>query len=300
MMARLRRGRTTIRWIALVLSAAAVALAITIVRAPDAAEGHAAIAAADRDAEDRPSAAPMPPADAPLADGVRCRAQRIRGADYRVCEIAPADVPRLRLMARDGRGAPVRTLARADSLVRARGERLLFATNAGLYHRPDSATGMLVADSGHTYSMLNDSPGPPDPCSQNFYCPPNGVFYVAAGRARVLTTADFARRSAARVQLATQSGPMLVRGGGIARAWTAGNPSRKVRNGVGVRADGTVVFAIADNGVNFHHFATAFRDELDCENALFLDGTISQLYSGPGSRMPPPVREFAAIFVVAG
>jgi uncharacterized protein YigE (DUF2233 family) len=234
---------------------------------------------------------------------VQCREQRIGGARYRVCEVPAADVGRLQLVARDGRGQPVRTIARADTVLRARGERLLFATNAGLYHTVSLATGMLVADGGRTYSPLNQDAGPPNPCRvANFYCPPNGVFFVAGGRAGVLTTADFARRpaSAARVRIATQSGPMLVRRGVLARPFDAASRSRLVRNGVGVRADGTVVFAIADDGVSFHQFATAFRDALDCENALFLDGTISQLYAGPGTRMPGRSREFAAVFAVTG
>jgi uncharacterized protein YigE (DUF2233 family) len=233
---------------------------------------------------------------------VQCRQLRIAGARYRVCEIAAADVGRLQLIARDAAGRPVRTIARADSLLRFRGERLLFATNAGLYHTVAAATGMLVADGGRVYSPLEEGAGPPNPCRvANFYCPPNGVFFVAGGRAAVLTTADFARRpaSAARVQLATQSGPMLVRRSALARTFDAASRSRLVRNGVGVRADGTVVFAIADDGVSFHQFAVAFRDELDCENALFLDGTISQLYAGPGTRLPSRVREFAAIFAVS-
>ena len=229
---------------------------------------------------------------------VACRAQTIAGVRYRVCEVPAAEVQRLQLVARDGRGRPVRTLARVDSLARAGGERLLFATNAGLYERVDSATGLLVAD-GRTYSRLNRGAGPPNPCAvANFYCPPNGVFFVAGGRAAVLSTADFARRSGAAPRIATQSGPMLVRRGQPARAFPPDSRSRLVRNGVGVRADGTVVFAIADRGVTFHHFATAFRDVLRCSDALFLDGTISQLYTGPGARLPPPVREFAAVFAI--
>lgn len=232
---------------------------------------------------------------------VTCRAQTIGGARYRVCEIPAAQVGRLQLVARGGGGRPVRTIAAVDSLVRARGERLLFATNAGLYESVDSATGLLVADGGRTYAGLNRGAGPPSPCAvANFYCPPNGVFFVAGNAAAVLSTADFARRpaSAAAPRIATQSGPMLVRAGRLARAFPPDSRSRLVRNGVGVRADGTVVFAIADDGVSFHQFATAFRDALRCPDALFLDGTISQLYAGPGTRLPRPVRQFAAVFVV--
>ena len=233
---------------------------------------------------------------------VSCRERTIGGARYRVCEIAAAAVAQLQLLARDGAGRPVRSIARADSLVRARGGRLLFATNAGIYERVDSASGLLVADGGRVYSRLNTRPGPPNPCRvANFYCTPNGVFFVAGGRAAVLSTAEYGARPAAvgTPRIATQSGPMLVRRGVLSPSFSPNSRSRAVRNGVGVRPDGTVVFAIADTPVTFHRFATAFRDVLGCPDALFLDGTISQLHPGPGGRLPPATREFAAIFVVA-
>ncbi|HEX2076572.1 MAG TPA: phosphodiester glycosidase family protein [Longimicrobium sp.] len=235
-------------------------------------------------------------AQAPVA----CRQQTIAAARYRVCEIAPGAVPRLQLVARDGTGRAVQWISRVDELVRARGERLLFATNAGLYESVDSATGLLVADGGRTYSRLNRLPGPPNPCRvANFYCPPNGVFFVSGGRAAVLSTADFAARpaSAAALRLATQSGPMLVRRGRLAPSFAPTATSRKVRNGVGVRADGTVVFVISDTRVTFYELATAFRDTLRCPDALFLDGEISQMYTG-GTHLPPRGRGFAAVFAV--
>jgi uncharacterized protein YigE (DUF2233 family) len=240
-------------------------------------------------------------AGAQAGSPVRCERQEIRGAAFRVCEMAPAALPRLQLVARHAGGRPVRTIARADSLVRARGEQLLFATNAGIYEAVDSASGLLVADGGRTYSRLNRGAGPPSPCSvANFYCPPNAVFFVGQGGAGVLSTADYAARpaSAGAPRIATQSGPMLVRRGNLARPFAPDARSRAVRNGVGVRADGTVVFAIADTPVTLHHFATAFRDELRCRDALYLDGTISQLYAGPGTRLPSRGRQFAAIFIV--
>jgi uncharacterized protein YigE (DUF2233 family) len=159
---------------------------------------------------------------------------------------------------------------------------------------------MLVADGGRVYSRLNPSPGPPNPCrTANFYCPPNAVFFVAGGRAAVLSAADFAaRRARGRIAIASQSGPMLVRRGSIARPFDAAGTSRVVRNGVGVRADGTVVFAIADDGVTLREFATAFRDDLRTPDALYLDGNISRLYTGPGSAIPRQGPDFAAMFAV--
>jgi uncharacterized protein YigE (DUF2233 family) len=40
-----------------------------------------------------------------------------------------------------------------------------------------------------------------------------------------------------------------------------------------------VVFVISDTLVSFHEFASVFRDSLNCPDALFLDGSVSSLYS---------------------
>src|SRR5262249_21767927 len=62
--------------------------------------------------------------------------------------------------------------------------------------------------------------------------------------------------------------------------------SLKARNGVGVRADGKVVFAISQAEISFDAFARLFRDALKCPNALFLDGgTASNLYAPSLNRL---------------
>ena len=51
-------------------------------------------------------------------------------------------------------------------------------------------------------------------------------------------------------------------------------------NGVGVRADGKVIFAISQGEVSFDAFARLFRYGLNCPNALFLDGgSAASLYA---------------------
>ena len=42
---------------------------------------------------------------------------------------------------------------------------------------------------------------------------------------------------------------------------------------------GAIVFAIAEEPVSFDAFARLFRDGLGCQNALFLDGSVSSLYT---------------------
>ena len=39
------------------------------------------------------------------------------------------------------------------------------------------------------------------------------------------------------------------------------------------------VFAISNQPVTFYRFASLFRDALHCDNALFLDGSVSALYA---------------------
>ncbi|MGZ5398172.1 MAG: phosphodiester glycosidase family protein, partial [Mycobacterium sp.] len=72
--------------------------------------------------------------------------------------------------------------------------------------------------------------------------------------------------------LATQSGPMLVINGRLHPRFDRRSTSLKTRDGVGVRADGKVVFAISQGEVSFDAFARLFRGGLNCPNALFLDG----------------------------
>ena len=87
----------------------------------------------------------------------------------------------------------------------------------------------------------------------------------------MLRSEDFRDRSPDAI-FATQSGPMLVIDGDLHPALIEGSSDRTWRTGVGLSSDGQVHFAISQRHVNFHDFARLFRDELSCDNALFLDG----------------------------
>jgi uncharacterized protein YigE (DUF2233 family) len=234
-------------------------------------------------------------------DGLHCSTARVGSARFRTCELSVADIGRLSLASADTLGRPIGTIARLDSLLRTRSRRLAFAMNAGIYERAGVTTGLLVVD-GEVKALLDTSKGPIGGCERsNFHCPPNGVFFVtAAGAAHVWTTAQFAHkygagRSATRVRLATQSGPMLLRDGRLARAFNPKSKSHLVRNGVCVRADGSIVFALADNVTHFE-FATALRDRYRCRDALFLDGNVSRMYTGDDR--PPAGDAFGALLFV--
>jgi len=77
--------------------------------------------------------------------------------------------------------------------------------------------------------------------------------------------------------------------------------SLKWRSGVCAKTPHEVVFAVSEVPVNFHDFARLFRDELGCRDALYLDGSISQIFvNGDGYAGAPAflVRPYAGIFAV--
>ena len=120
----------------------------------------------------------------------------------------------------------------------------------------------------------------------NFHMKPNGIFYISGGNAAVAETQAFLKQRP-QADLATQSGPMLVMDGRLHPRFNRGSTSHKLRSGVGVRADGKVIFAISQEPVSFDSFARLFRDGQKCPNALFLDGgSASSLYSRRRSIAP--------------
>lgn len=198
-------------------------------------------------------------------------------APFIVCKFdAETDDIRLFLNGADGeRYAQFDALsdALADS-----GERLVFAMNAGMY-LPDRRPVGLLIERGETLAPLNLAEG-----NSNFTLKPNGVFWIDETRAGVEESTTF-QASGRTPNFATQSGPMLVIDGALHPAFREDSSSRHRRNGVGVARDGrTVHFAISEVPVNFHTFATLFRDRLETPNALYFDGRISQVLASNLSR----------------
>ena len=144
--------------------------------------------------------------------------------------------------------------------------------NGGMYHEDRSPVGLYV-ENGQELKRANTASGP-----GNFHLKPNGVFFVKGNTAGVTETSRYLKQRL-RPDFATQSGPMLVINGQIHPKISEEGTSRKIRNGVGMRDRHTAVFAISSRPVTFGAFARLFRDELGCENALFLDGSVSSLYA---------------------
>jgi len=193
-----------------------------------------------------------------------------------VCRVDPKrDL--LRLFLRDDRGQALKSFEALERLLQTREQKLLFAMNAGMYQPDFSPVGLCVAE-GRLLAPLNLAGG-----NGNFFLKPNGVFLVTRDGALVVEASKYGALTG-RALLATQSGPLLVSGGEIHPKFNVNSTSRLIRNGVGVRASGEVVFAFTADPMNFHEFATLFRDQLKCPDALYLDGVISSLYAPPLKR----------------
>ena len=223
------------------------------------------------------------PSNGALAATEPCRSMQYERNAYTICE---ADIQKaaVRLYWRRPDGTPYAYLSALPRALEGEGGRLLFATNAGMYDPGLKPVGLYVEE-GRELVRPNTRTG-----FGNFHMMPNRIFYVSAGRAAVVETRAFLRERP-RAELATQSGPMLVIDGRLHPRFKARSMSHKPRAGVGVRADGKVVFAVSEGEVTFAAFARLFRDGLNCPNALFLDGgSAANLYlpsrSGPGNFVP--------------
>jgi uncharacterized protein YigE (DUF2233 family) len=193
------------------------------------------------------------------------------GKQFIVCHVDPR-ADKLHLFLRDNSGQYLKSFDGIDRALAPRGERLLFGMNAGMFHPGLVPVGWFVTG-GREVAPITLTNG-----DGNFFLKPNGVFLLTASGARVMESSR-AAALADKVELATQSGPLLVIGGKIHPAFHPQSDSALFRNGVGVAGPHDVFFAISEGPVNFYQFATLFRDTLHCPDALFLDGTVSSLHS---------------------
>ena len=196
--------------------------------------------------------------------GLTTRRVEHRGQTFLVAEIA-LDRAQLRLVGQgDGWTPPVSFAAVA---AHAAPSRLLWATNAGMYHASGAPVGLHV-EGGTVHRALVRGTG-----SGNFFLAPNGALLVGPDGARVRMTDEIDDLTG--VTLATQSGPLLCRDGALHPALRPDSPNRVRRSGVGVVAPDRVVFAISDGAVRFHELATLLCGGFGASDALYLDGVVS-------------------------
>lgn len=154
------------------------------------------------------------------------------------------------------------------------GPQFVMATNSGIYAKDLTPLGLHI-ERGKILKKLNRSRS----SKGNFFLQPNGVFFLGSNGPKILDTNEFAKHGTAGVLEATQSGPLLLLKGEINPGFKQNSTNAKLRSGVGVTASGQVVFAISKEPVTFYDFALFFKDKMNCTDALYLDGTISTLWT---------------------
>ena len=189
---------------------------------------------------------------------------------YTIC-VVDLRASELRLFGRDDAGEPFVSFRAVDDALAAEGATLSFAMNGGMFDNDYAPIGLFIED-GETLVAANTNEGP-----GNFHLLPNGVFYWAGDSAGILETNRFVQE-APPADFATQSGPMLLIDGEVHPRFLPDSESRKIRNGVGILDQHRVVFVLSENSVTFYEFALLFRDRLGVRDALFLDGSVSEMY----------------------
>jgi len=171
---------------------------------------------------------------------------------------------------KDDTNQPFRNFENLKNWLNKRGQKLVFAMNGGMYKTNNSPLGLYI-DSGKTINSINKASA-----SGNFYLKPNGVFYITKeNNAAVITTEKF--KPISNIKYATQSGPMLVIDGKIHPEFKQGSSNVNIRNGVGVLANGQVIFVMSKQPINLFDFANFFL-YAGCKHALYLDGFVSRTY----------------------
>ncbi len=181
----------------------------------------------------------------------------------------------------DGTDEPYRSLDALSQSIGEREAKLALAMNGGMFDSEGQPIGYYVED-GMRLTVLNENEGP-----GNFHLLPNGVFFgeTAGGPWRVWETGRFADQVGDRPHFATQSGPMLVINGELHPAFATDGDSRKIRNAVGVDSAGRAHFIISEAPVSLGKLARLYRDVLKVNNALFLDGSVSQIWDPATERL---------------
>lgn len=199
-----------------------------------------------------------------------CRNETYKGSSYAVC-VVDLRRDRLALFLYGPEGTPYGYFNTLNTALEAKGQKLGFAMNAGMYHDNRAPVGYYLENGKELQRVISrDGPG-------NFGLLPNGLLCLRGSRADVIETKRFLREKP-NCTSATQSGPMLVIDGKLHPRFLKEGSSRYVRNGVGTTSDGKrAVFVISNEVINFYDFGVFFRDHLKLPQALYFDGNVSRL-----------------------
>jgi uncharacterized protein YigE (DUF2233 family) len=169
-----------------------------------------------------------------VANSVTCAGAEIMDYPFRdsvisVCKV-DVEIDVVRMFWRDENKKLIGQFTRLNEWLHEKGERLVCATNGGIYDQDFRPRGLYI-ETGATLRRLNkqkDAYG-------NFYLQPNGVFLIRAHDARIVDTDRFDAgrdKDWADARYATQSGPLLLQGGVVNPILSPESENRLARNAV--------------------------------------------------------------------
>jgi len=220
------------------------------------------------------------------------------GALYHVYRVDRSQYSKLELHWLGSDGQPLRDFPGLYKHLAAQGKQIAFAMNAGIYEEGPKPCGVTISGGVEQVPLnLREDEG-------NFYLKPNGVFYLDPKAGPGVMEAGEYGNSGLQPVIATQSGPLLLRGGQFHPAFKAESVNVRLRNAVGVKeSDGQIIFVMSDRNdrtkgrVTFHQLSRFFL-HLGCQDALFLDGDVSDMLVAPFSAKALKPNTFGAMFVV--
>ena len=151
----------------------------------------------------------------------------------------------------------------------------LYILNAGMYLEDMSPQGLLI-DNKKLISTINLKK---NNNHTNFYNLPNGIFFSSEKSNKIIESKEYSICKY-NITNATQSGPFLVLNNQINKKFDRKSKSVNYRLGVGIsNINNKLYFVLSDTLVNMYNLSDLFKNYLKCENALYLDGKITNLYS---------------------
>lgn len=153
-----------------------------------------------------------------------------------------------------------------------------FFTNAGIVDSVDNNCELkgLFIENSVTKKAINLSNG-----SGNFFLKPNGVLIIKKDSAIITNSDSAVSLLNDSINMAIQSGPMLIFNDTINPLFNPNSPNKHIRSGVGISFENNnavkLIFVISKNPVTFFEISNFLKDEFNCKQALCLESGLSTM-----------------------
>ncbi|MBP3194316.1 MAG: phosphodiester glycosidase family protein [Cardiobacteriaceae bacterium] len=191
---------------------------------------------------------------------------------------SPDKNAKIRLFWKNDKGENYFTFRAVNNQIKSEKKQAVMITNAAIYDTEFRPAGLWI-ENGKELKEINKNQG-----KGNFHIKPAAVVYFQNNQATIIPLADYEKRKI-RPDYAFQAAPMLLINGKINSRFQAKLYSPYSRNAICTDKENKLYFVITDETKteqkdlpNFYNFARALQ-EINCQQAVYLDGSISHMYS---------------------